>query len=1641
MKRDLWPNFVVCHLQSLRRGRTIDRATSPLRRNDPSPDLEVLSFSIGCQTNPDEVEHPKTMMSTSSQTNFVVVDEDNFVVSHLQSLRRGRTIDRATSPLRRNDPSPDLEVLSFSIGCQTNPDEVKHPKTVMSTSSQTDEEVIPPKILMSIASQTDLYMPLEVWPQARAAPQSAFPSRVQQTVMPNFQATAPVQLQSSTHSTQASSMFHAGYGQFYQMPLATQSQQTFAVQSTQQGQPSVQVNTLSGQLPSQILALLQHPTTTSRTLGLQSAGYQSAAFSSPLIRTSQPSVGTQYTPSPSAINQGSSMSSRQTDRHQLITNSDLNAYINAFNAMTQRSAVRGTPQTARQAPQISYRIAQGSGQAQHVGRQQYSVQQQANPTRTLQQIVDSRATLQSRISTAVEETNRANQIQHQRGTVENQSAGKTVQSSITAYQQGISPQMSFGRRIQPPVSQPERQVHSNFRIQGNTLVTSQNQQGANLNLSTNQSTVHGRTVQQSVAQCLAVHTLHAQGNPLMSQNYQSANLNASMNQSAISGVTVQQSITPPVIGNVQQLQKQRNPFALSQNQQGANLNLPINQTGIAVQQSTQSPPIPTLVQTQSSNKYNDTIRQLSQASMERNAAVSERQLRVQPSAQALSLYDEVRRVYSELQQSLDEITANKQKQRNLDATNSKSSTVTSVSVGVSMVTTTPPCDSNSELPTTRNTLSNLLCHSRSTSVRATPNVTLEGPSSNQAFNSDKTKLNRSSPSVSLQTTVGLVQQNGAREHASHVFSNKDSHRKPPKTPSGALENTVQRLLARSTTSVADLLDGTFKSTSVESLQSELVTSSGRSVSLPESQLRNESAHNCSRTLKPDTVEAVSLGQNGRTNKGGRDWKVNSLEGIFVSPMEIDVGERQTALQKTFSLEENIKETGDSLITEEVGKETATADGCTKESTDNDSDSVFIAPSIPVKRKDDSEKIKDDLYIDLMSPIIPPIATAKRVWPRIPQFNCDHVDVTYQSSENEDQGTDATVQNTGSVDKAVENDPNQAHIVNEIQGAVKYTDNADPERTQGTAKTQQDEGLVDSSDPENIENDPEFSQSGVGTKESLKYEGSVNKVKETVAEAKQGIGQTGGAMAKTDFADPSMSNGREAVVSVVGTEEAVEGGDNAHENMENVAETEQSRSDTHQAVTNVGNADPYVDSDLEFPLSVVEAKESAEDEDNIGEDMETDTEPKQQAVLEKEFVDRRHAGKDMGTSSETTQLVVTNVSSTDLSVRNDTGFALSVVETEESTKFGDIPKEDVKSGAEPKEQAVTNMDNVDPSVKNNSVFTIHGVEAEVLVKDGKNADKDTEAGGEPKQSMVEMQQAETDMVIADPSVENDMEFIPFVLGKEEFVDGRHADKDMKGSSEPTQMVVTSVSNADPSVQSDTEFVQSVVATEESTEFGDNPKKDMESDAERTRSIGETQQAVMNAKNVDPDVEDDPKCSPNVGQTEGVLKDENNADAVTQQDNADHADLDIGKEMRPAVSIVDKEETVVDKENTVTNPEAIKNLSKTDETTVHAQHGSCSLNSTEENAKEHAVIPLLSEADIPDMEHVEAASTSGVLSTLKEIYQAAGSTKSASRNHLSEDRSEECSEPQAPISHLKLEPTLGSCIGGVLLDNKSVERRPT
>ena len=1054
---------------------------------------------------------------------------------------------------------------------------------MVSSLSQTDEEVIPPKILVSIACQTELVLPVEVRPQARAAPQSSYVSQRQEMASPNLQVTVPLQHLNFSHSTQASNVFQTAFippGQFYPLLLGQQFQQASSFEARQQGHSLAQG---FGNRPHTSVGTSMQQTTTT--------GYQAVPSLERPTVTTQDHVHPRVNAFPSAYN------------------------ASAYNSNQQRHSVGHFVQTSVQAS----------------GRHVYSAPQQNNRARSFLHIAVPQGAVQSRVITEIEQR-RVNQTQNQLPATGNQTPRISGQPNAIALQHGYSQQLSS--RL---VSQPQNQGMSEVRILRNTIRPIPHyQQG---NASTNQSAVHGLSMQQSVSQLPGLQTLmSAQADSARPETCQSVNLNASMFQ------PVQRSISQARTVSAPQLHNTTNIVPVPQSQ-AINLSFPVNGITVTTQHAAQLLPVQQSVPARSSNTYNFTVRPLTQATAERNTQVPENDLRVQPSVQSQSLVDEIRRVYCELQQNLDEVTAKKQKEKNTEKEN-----VTFT--GLTAVTTQLTAD-------------------YVTSVDELSSVRSEDPLISQGHNLDKAYTRTSGASASLQIKGDIAPESRkARQENNPLLSNKDRQRNPVKTPSGALENTVQRSLAhqnstlskqhasaKTSSCVSDIFDGILP---VESQLSQTGTS-GKNENQPGCEYEGV----CSGTSKADKVEVNALDNNEETNKEELDCQVNSS------------GKRQPISEITSLADEREKATAASLASEEVneavpisgagvkGQRSSNSDsvfiapstpnrkddvekdkgdlyiqlmspviphGFARHRKDSDSDSVFVVPSSPVQTRNDSEKIKDDLYVNLMSPIIPvsPSPTAKHR-SHISQHYFDESETTQIKSLGKEQHGDPYVQTIESANKVINDNPNQTEI-----GETDYTSSPGPQSTQieQSVKNKEEgpellttgeEGTVDENRVigAEIELPVAKTQGGNTDTDRVKVtEAEIYEEKRPISETGQGqqfhvtftnkdmevvrsVGGTDDENHVVSSVDPHIQNDCSFVCSGVEEEHSEEPRHKVGEGTEENAGANQGISDTHLAV---GCVDSCAENDCQLAPGLVATKDSVESEDKTGERMETDIIP-------------------------------------------------------------------------------------------------------------------------------------------------------------------------------------------------------------------------------------------------------------------------------------------------------------------------------------------------------------------------------------------------------------------------------------------------
>lgn len=1117
----------------------------------------------------------------------------------MQSLRRGRTVDRGTSPIEKRDPSPDLEMLNSSVGCQTDN------FSLATSSCQTDEEVIPPKIFMSAASQTDLCMPTILWPQQVAALQTVLSTRTQSVALPSIQGTVPLQVQNALASNLSRGQYVPS-GQSHHVPAGMLSQQAFSLQTAQQSQSLRQANSLT---PAHTLQ--HYPAPVSQTGGLSSAAYQSRALTSNHLMSPPAYSASQFTHLTNG-NQGPPMVAIQTSNHQALTSAAMTFPLTGLNVISQRS-VNPQSQITNQTLTSNLNVTKANRSLPQVGRQQQSAQYTGTATRTLQ----GTSAFQTRRNLAIQNTLQ-NQVAQTPPLRNPGSSLGHFSSSRVAHQQYVQ---SLATLLETPAC-------STLQTQGiDALSMSQRSQGASLNSSIDiQSALSKGNSQPSVV--LPVATFgHVQGKDNLRSRYQQGanfissssvqqplshpprkngqvqsqrdpasvplpingrrvHLNSPFGQTAVPGIAVQQSVSRPSIVNTQ-LSAQRNQEILL-SQRGA--------VQESVKQSLQSPTVSVSV-TGLSNSYNNTT------GMESTEAVPRNQETTQPSTQGLSLYDEVKRVYSELQQSLDEITLAKQK-------SASSSSI----IGTGHMASYHSNKSNKTFVSS-----------------SSADTASKEPYSEQACISFGNNSNQLSPS-----TTGPLQQNqdeSDEEQSDDLSCNKDPYRRPLRAPSGALEDTVQRLKSlqnKTSSSLADSRCSTLNSDSVDELFEG--------------------------TSKEET--SVESGQQEISSSGGRDVALAEICSENEPPQELDSLRRVEETSSSCEAIEVFTEkwapdtlTGDA---KERGKASSTIGG-TENSMVTDPDSVFIVPLTPSKtsggRDEDKDKNSDDVYMYLMSPVIPRIST--------PGGFRQQITLSDSSSDDTDGGLA-----TG------------ANEVNGDQGSCAAGQNVD-----GDGTTQDAEG----SDPEG-----EMEETG--------------KDDETcdVAETKyhfQNVDNAGMGNPETE----RKQSAKEGNNSCEGTQTESTGSFAVSQQGDKDVQT---GTDPKQIMeTNLTDLEPGEDNVSEFPLTLLDGIESSNDAGTLT-GQETNTAPAQSTgdvvphtsanteYCDHEFVrsafqteDRDDEGMETEVEcSHSTPLAQQAVTST-----RDADCLDNVVENEESVKGGDSGKNFMRTGEEHMQNATESME--------------------------------------------------------------------------------------------------------------------------------------------------------------------------------------------------------------------------------------------------------------------------------------------------------------------------------------------------------------
>ena len=1077
---------------------------------------------------------------------------------YLQSLRRGRAVDRATSPLRiQRDPSPELTLVSFSIGSQTNPEEVDPPKEVVTTACQTDPQV-------------ELRLP------ASCATQTVVPARVQGIVMPNIQGRTPIQLPDS--GSKGPNPFQELYSQS-SPSLSMQSGQGAVAQQRQM-------------MTKQVHTTHQYPTSILQTAGYNATGYHSGTLNS--ARTSQPSAAAQYPQANATSYHSGTLNSARTSQPSAA------AQYPQANATGCHSGTLYSADVRTSQPSSTAQYAQANATGYHSGTLNSADVRTSKPSSTAQYAQSSSDYFMSPLLTAHWSGNqthagsnpRAYSVGFNTGTQGNAmqysplSAGQAPQRDTSNQTTG---QFNPGT-LSLLLANNNQLLTQNYQLLAQNHLPASNQtrtldQNALYNYYSRAAQCVGTQQHSTQQQMIPTSTLDAIGNARSAMANANGKLQMQMaaartqsfrnsQQTLVtftsSGVATNQATTPqrteglPLRHQVSQpatSQVQLHPASMPQNQ-AERLSMSNGSTMIR-QQSQQVPS-----STQTSNRHHNS----------QTSRLLERDLdqRAQTHIEALSLYGEVQQVYNELQRHLTESTShNKQKQRTADdPANSHaalvhqpvdnqlnqlqrskrkpsneqprevvpcSNPVSSVSEPISnqfQDSTNQVCSSQtvtklpqSDRSLSEDTVERSVHFSQETHSSIEPADVFSGTtpppndnnitdmrtghtiSSNQSCHSG---ITFASPSTNVDD-VHKVDTHGSnrlgssatRQQASRLYSiDKDPYKIPPKTPSGALEDTVQRLLAlqnkistsenvsdkesESSISPGELTDGISKATGTMGSEQESATSD-ESVSQPKKDSNNESLQDCFRNPEQNTVETVSLSQSQGTDTEGlkRDKNTNNCDSPGnqdnptkdISVSSASEGQLATVVDKMQPIIEqeeeaegneiaNEKEIGHSPIAEEEEQAGAVCDvpdnrvanvqdALTTSSSDlNNEDESGDKDGTNCDENDDSFQ---DLYVDLMSPVIPRMAVARRVRRRSDVPSAEYV-----------VGDDDA--STSSVDASVQNADNDDH-------------NKDPEPTQSihekeqTVKDSNRESGIPSSPEPSADADCDQQENGSGTEGS------------------------------------------------------------------------------------------------------------------------------------------------------------------------------------------------------------------------------------------------------------------------------------------------------------------------------------------------------------------------------------------------------------------------------------------------------------------------------------------------------------------------------------------------------------------------------
>lgn len=950
--------------------------------------------------------------------------------------------------------------------------------------------------MKSTACQTD--PPLDARLLATCATQSVSPARVQGIVMPNVQGRAPVQV---PNHTQASNPVQLSYSQtpsFQQQSAKVTVSQPLGMQS-QQGHTTWQM------LAHKLANILQ-------TTGYNNvASPHATTLNSPQVTICQPTGAASYAQVPqNQLIPISSLTTTQMSSNQALVGSNPGAYSGVYNTAIQRNAINYntlstqpatrpdtlnqstgqrlnlnmatlsplftqnqllahssaslTHQTVSSAQSTSH----NSRPAQFVGALQHSTRQQTTPTSSLQISANAKSGVRDVMLHLADgmrrqiTTTTAESLRHPQ-----QPLGASLPSRMV-YNQVTTPQHKEGLPLQHQASPP-----IGSQVQQHTLRNSQQSLGTfpQSRVDYNQRTVPkqagGLRIQHQVPQ--------PEGSQAMSHTRTSSALSRNLQQPF--GTFPQRRVGHNQVAAPQQTGGLRIQHEVSQPESSqAHLHAqPVQQNNVTRMTGRQSEQTPSSSRTSSTD--NHLADRLLEDALERRAEAH---------VEALVRYNKVQLVNNELQKSLSEGTY-KQKQttttqepRYLDHQLSKLSTSRNTPLSNKQP---PDADRSTNSLSSVSEQSPLYCH---TSANQLPSQV--SPSQNLS-NSTQKRLVRfsqegdsnipagASPgnaggsshlgSSVVRQTDGKDQKSPRQDTLCHLSIDNDPYKVPPKTPSGALEDVVKKLLtlqneiARtenvsgtwrvSSNSLAESTDGTSKAdNSTESQESKQMLGMSESTASSQRDSNKESFQHYSRNPEHNSAETVSLNQGADTQGLVKDQHNNNCcssrnqdkasEDTSVSPsshnvLDTDFDKMQTENEPPSSVR-NVrngngnaaeKETEYFPATEE--EEQGNDDGDGQDNSVGDRQDCSspclsgLAKGTENKDPQDSDDAENDdssqdIYAAMMSPIIPRMAAARRVRSRSDVHTTeDTCDVNTNTSS-----IDSPIKNVNSEDQNMECDP-------------------------------------------------------------------------------------------------------------------------------------------------------------------------------------------------------------------------------------------------------------------------------------------------------------------------------------------------------------------------------------------------------------------------------------------------------------------------------------------------------------------------------------------------------------------------------------------------------------------------------------------